>query len=110
VVYTGTHDNDTTLGWYTSLAPETRAHVDQLVEDGDSLPWSLIGAAAHSRARLAVFPMQDFLELGSSSRMNTPGTTKGNWAWRFQWDDLPRDLANRIRRLLVETGRIVGPE
>jgi 4-alpha-glucanotransferase len=83
VVYTGTHDNDTTLGWWRSLAEETRALVRaQLLDPQEDLPWALVRLALSSRARLAVFPAQDLLGLGSEARMNTPGEPVGNWTWR----------------------------
>ena len=85
VVYTGTHDNDTTIGWYASLDAGTRARVDAcLASTPGDMPGSLIRAAYASPAQLAVLPMQDLLGLGSESRMNTPGTGSGNWTWRFR--------------------------
>ncbi|MBS1146288.1 MAG: 4-alpha-glucanotransferase, partial [Proteobacteria bacterium] len=57
---------------------------------------AMITTVLHSRAALAVLPLQDVLHLGSEARMNTPGTDNGNWTWRFDWDDLPRDLASRL--------------
>ncbi len=106
VVYTGTHDNDTTMGWYAELDAGTRARVDAcLASTPGDMPGSLIRAAYASPARLAVLPMQDLLGLGTQARMNTPGTPSGNWTWRFNWDDLDADLAGRCRRLAVLSGR-----
>ena len=83
VVYTGTHDNDTTLGWYRSLDPPTTARVDFFLRAGAaSMPEPLIRAALGSVAQLAVLPVQDLLGLGSEARLNTPGTIRGNWQWR----------------------------
>ena len=83
VVYTGTHDNDTTAGWWSSLDEPTRERVRALLDDPDEpMPWALIRLAFASTARLAVVPAQDLLGLGSEARMNTPGTDVGNWSWR----------------------------
>ncbi len=107
VVYTGTHDNDTTLGWYFSLDAGTRARVDAcLASTPGDMPGSLIRAAYASPAQLAMLPMQDLLALGSEARMNMPGTATGNWTWRFSWGQLDTDLADRCRRLAVMSGRV----
>ncbi len=82
VIYTGTHDNDTTLGWLKSLAPGARGRLAPYADDSD-MPWSLIRLSIESQARLAIIPMQDLLSLGSEARFNTPGTTEGNWQWRM---------------------------
>ena len=108
VVYTGTHDNDTTLGWFESLPPAVRSAVlDYLGEPGVPMPWALVRSAFASVARLAMVPMQDLLGLGSAARMNAPGTTQGNWRWRFSWDQVPWDLAARLRHLVRLYGRTV---
>ena len=110
VVYTGTHDNDTTLGWFEGLDDATRAQIDEALGPAeDPMPWRLIRVAFESPALLAVVPMQDLLELGSESRMNLPGTADGNWKWRFDWSQLPADLAARVSALAGETGRILQP-
>jgi 4-alpha-glucanotransferase len=101
VVYTGTHDNDTTLGWYRSLDEDSRAYVDEVLGfPGEPMPWALIRAALASRAKLAMIPMQDVLDCDSEDRMNLPGTTEGNWTWRFQWDAVDDDLPARLRRMV----------
>ena len=107
VVYTGTHDNNTTVGWFESLSAESRAHVLEYLGVGTepSMPWPLIRAAFASVARLAVLPMQDVLELDAEHRMNMPGTTKGNWNWRFAWEQLPEGLADRLRKMVWMYGR-----
>jgi 4-alpha-glucanotransferase len=69
------------------------------------MPWPLIRAALASVARLAVLPMQDVLELGAEHRMNMPGTTKGNWSWRFAWEQLPDGLTDRLRKMVGMYGR-----
>ena len=98
VVYTGTHDNDTTLGWFEQLDPFARELVrERLGVASLEMPETLIEAAYGSRAQLAVVPMQDLLALGSEARMNTPGVAGGNWSWRFDWSWLPATLAERCR-------------
>lgn len=96
VVYTGTHDNDTTLSWYEELTAEERQHVyDYLGFPELPMPNSLIRSALASDARLAMLPMQDLLGLGKGHRMNTPGTMgNDNWRWRFAWSQVsPRAMA-----------------
>jgi 4-alpha-glucanotransferase len=106
VVYTGTHDNDTTCGWFTALPITARERVnDYLGSSTHAVPWSLIRAALMSVARLAVVPMQDFLELDGSYRMNTPGTAQGNWAWRFAWPQVTPQCAEKVRQLAQMYGR-----
>lgn len=106
VVYTGTHDNDTTLAWYNALPWKTQDYVrEYLGFPEESMPWPLIRAALASTARLAIVPLQDILGLGEGERMNTPGTTSGNWQWRFSWGQLERQAAERVRRLVELYGR-----
>jgi 4-alpha-glucanotransferase len=106
VVYTGTHDNDTTLGWYQSLPPETQQQVvEYLGYPGEEMPWPLIRSALASVACLAIVPMQDLLALGSDDRMNTPGTMDDNWRWRFDWQQVNDELALRVRCLVRQYGR-----
>jgi 4-alpha-glucanotransferase len=101
VVYTGTHDNDTSLSWYELLDEHTRRRMhDYLATKQDEpMPWPLIRTAFASVACLAVVPMQDVLSLGQGQRMNTPGTTEGNWSWRFNWQQLADDIAPRLKTL-----------
>ena len=106
VVYTGTHDNDTSLGWFNSLAPDTQHWVRGQLPDGGDMPWPLIACAVASPAERVIVPMQDWLGLGAEARMNTPGTIEHNWLWRFDWSDLPDDLAPRIRDLVAAHGRV----
>jgi len=106
VVYTGTHDNDTTLGWYESLDEGARTHVDDyLGRSEEPMPWPMIRAALASRADLAVIPMQDLMGLGGEHRMNRPGVPLGNWQWRFQWDELDDALPTRVADLVALYGR-----
>jgi 4-alpha-glucanotransferase len=115
VVYTGTHDNDTTLGWWRSLAPHERAnlqtYLQKIKHDGDAV-WAMIRAAERSVADTCILPMQDVLFLGSEARMNTPGVSKGNWSWRYAPDALHRDLAAQLAALMEMTDRdgYVAPE
>jgi 4-alpha-glucanotransferase len=106
VVYTGTHDNDTTVGWYRSLSPKQRRLVRSAVDgDGRHIAWSLITRAWEARPFLAVAPMQDLLGLGPEARMNTPGTTGGNWAWRMTPGAARRRLQQRLADLNRSTAR-----
>ena len=102
VVYTGTHDNDTTLGWYNSLDDTVRDYVDQCLAalPQKKMPWRLIEAALASTTLLAIIPMQDLLALGSEARMNTPGKIEDNWHWRFDWRQLPDNLVLEMAGLL----------
>lgn len=85
VVYTGTHDNATTLGWWWQLDQESRQRVEQTLGAGVQAPgWQLAELALNSQADLAIVPLQDLLELGDEARFNTPGTASGNWSWRLQ--------------------------
>ena len=109
VFYTGTHDNDTLRGWYGHLdAPVRSAVARALAVAEESLPRSLLRVALETRARLVVLPLQDILCLGSSARMNTPGTVEGNWRWRFEWPQLAPGLSERMRKLLQDTDRGVS--
>ncbi len=106
VAYTGTHDNDTTLGWWRSVPEDTRALVRSTLDDPrEDLPWALVRLAHSSRARLAVVPAQDLLGLGSEARMNTPGVRHGNWAWRAQEGALDTALATRLAEIVTTTDR-----
>ena len=75
------------------------------INDPDAVPDAMIDTVLTSRAALAVLPLQDVLRLGSEARMNTPGTDNGNWTWRFQWDELPSDLASNLLEQLQKAHR-----
>jgi 4-alpha-glucanotransferase len=108
VVYSGTHDNNTTVGWFESLTQEDRFRVcEYLGISANDMPWALIRNVLMSVSKLAVIPMQDILALGSDSRMNTPGVAEGNWRWRFKWEQLPDGLASRMRYLIELYGRAI---
>jgi len=102
VVYTGTHDNDTTIGWFNSLDPATRAATltylgrDETTVD---IAWDLMRLGLMSVANYAITPLQDILRLGSEARMNTPGRLGGNWAWRYAAEALSEELAHQLRQL-----------
>jgi len=102
VAYTGTHDNDTTLGWFESLVPEIQHKIMQHmgITQADQVCDSMIDATLSSAAQLAMIPLQDVLELGSTARMNTPGTDLGNWAWQADFSALTTELASRYRARL----------
>ena len=102
VVYTGTHDNDTTLGWWQSLSDGERA--SSRLDPADPA-WSLIEVAWGSRAALAVAPLQDVLSLGPEARMNLPGTEEGNWHWRYAAEQLTDGNARRLRELTESASR-----
>lgn len=109
VVYTGTHDNDTTLGWWRSLPQERQQAIAGQLNGADiNMPERLIHAALASPAHLAILPMQDLLGLGSEARMNTPGTTSGNWLWRMHEGDLEHLRADHLRASLQHHGRLPG--
>jgi 4-alpha-glucanotransferase len=109
VAYSGTHDNDTTLGWYRSLDRDTAQRVDYFLRaTAEAMPEALIRAALASVARLAVIPAQDLLGLDSAARLNTPGTVAGNWTWRLPPGALTTELAHHYRRLNGAFGRAPG--
>jgi 4-alpha-glucanotransferase len=106
VVYTGTHDNDTTRAWFASLTPEERAHVTAyLHSDGQHIVWDMIRAAEASVARIAVLPLQDPLELGGKARMNFPSKPENNWMWRCPPELLTPEVAARLAEMATLFGR-----
>ncbi len=117
-VYTGTHDNDTTVGWYKSVQKRARKHGGEkaarelafareyLGSDGREIHWDLIRAALASVADTALFPAQDLLGLDSRGRMNYPGTADGNWGWRMGAGALTPAIAQRLRGLTETYGRV----
>jgi 4-alpha-glucanotransferase len=99
VAYTGTHDNDTTLGWWAGLSESERRTVrDELGPSSGDIAWDLIAAGAASPADTFVVPVQDVLSLGSEARFNTPGLASGNWTWRLD-GPLSQELAARLHAL-----------
>jgi len=109
VIYSGTHDNDTTVGWFAAADEKTRDHIRRYFRvSGQEISWDFVRASYASVANLAVLPLQDLLSLGAEARFNTPGKSQGNWAWRYRASDLEglrsrsagylRELANLYRR------------
>lgn len=119
VVYTGTHDNDTTRGWFDGLDQDAQRHVVNTLgikagntngnggaSIADQVVDHLINSAMNTRASLCMIPLQDILHLGSDARMNTPGTCSGNWQWSFQWQQLERKIINTMRQQIEQAGRL----
>ncbi len=109
VVYPGTHDNDTTLGWYASADEKTRDHVRRYLRvSGAEIGWDFVRAAYASVGNLAIIPLQDLFSLGSEGRFNTPGEPAGNWQWRYEAGRLARlhaESAPYLRELAELCGR-----
>src|SRR5262249_35155228 len=106
IVYTGTHDNDTTCGWYAALTPKERQFLNGYLQVGvQDVPWDLVRLAWASVADYALAPIQDLLRLGSEARMNHPGRPTGNWAWRLMPDQLTEDVLDRLAELTEVYGR-----
>jgi 4-alpha-glucanotransferase len=101
VIYTGTHDNDTSLSWHQQLTIEQREQLSAYCfNSSHDIPWLLIEVAMASVGHMAIIPMQDFLALDGGHRMNTPGTTENNWTWTFSWQQIEPDLAKKIHKLV----------
>ncbi len=117
VVYTGTHDNDTTVGWFTSVAGEGSTRNSEQIErerefclrylstDGHEIHWDFIRTVLASVADAAIIPLQDLLGLGNEARMNLPNSTSGNWSWRYKTGALTHELAERLKHLTQVYGR-----
>lgn len=108
VVYTGTHDNDTTKGWFKDLPIEQQKNVNEYcnIADVKNISWDLIKLAYSSVSRVAIIPMQDFLGLGSESRMNTPSTIGNNWVWRLDKNLLTPGLSEKIKNICTFYNRL----
>jgi 4-alpha-glucanotransferase len=111
VIYTGTHDNDTTVGWWKSgTSDQERRAVESYVGQAeDGINWAFIRAAQASAANFSIVPVQDVLGLGSEARLNTPSVKTGNYLWRYQPGSLKRDLAERLASLAEVTDRLPQP-
>jgi 4-alpha-glucanotransferase len=111
VAYTGTHDNDTTRGWWESgVGERERAAVDAYLNPGpEGVVWPMIRVASSSVADICLFPMQDVLNLGSEARMNTPSKPEANWSWRCPEGVLTAELAQRLAAIAEVTDRDLSP-
>jgi 4-alpha-glucanotransferase len=106
VVYTGTHDNDTTAGWFATALPGTRSFAQRyLARSGDDIAHDLVRLAMSSVADTVIVPLQDVLGLGSEARMNVPGRPAGNWTWRFRWDMMGDHHLGDLRAMAEVYGR-----
>jgi 4-alpha-glucanotransferase len=115
VCYTGTHDNDTTVGWFLGTGEDTRTPEDVLATrkqalqltggTAETIHMNMIRLAFSSPATLAMAPMQDYLGLGSEARLNVPGTTLNNWRWRMREDQLDERLVESVKKMVVEASR-----
>jgi 4-alpha-glucanotransferase len=107
VVYTGTHDNDTAMGWFENASTEARRHaLAYMGTDGHDFAWDLIRLGSMSVGQTFIMPMQDLLSLGSEARMNFPSKASGNWRWRMFADAATPELAERLRSLTEVYGRL----
>ncbi|MBW4695278.1 MAG: 4-alpha-glucanotransferase [Lyngbya sp. HA4199-MV5] len=107
VVYTGTHDNDTTLGWFNQLSDYEKGNLVNYLGSisPDGIQWDLIRLALGSIANLAIIPLQDILGLGTEARMNFPSVAEGNWQWRYHAEALNGELSDRLKTLTKLFGR-----
>ncbi len=106
VAYTGTHDNDTVLGWWRGAGARERAFAGAYLACGEhDVHWAMIRACCNSVAHMAVFPMQDVLGLGGEHRMNVPGILGGNWAWRLRWDMVSGEHTRVLGLITAASGR-----
>lgn len=109
VVYAGTHDNDTAIGWFETLPDAERERVRRYLNVHEkNIPKALMRAALASVGNLAILTLQDILGLGPEARMNTPGVAKGNWQWRFSWEQVPEGTEEYLRDLMDLYGRASG--
>ncbi len=99
LVCTGTHDNDTTLGWLNSAKGKEKKMIQKYISETEKNLSKTIEMVFASTAKMAIIPMQDILGLGTEARMNTPGTPSGNWHWRFEWKQLKREQLKNLKDL-----------
>jgi len=105
-VYTGTHDNNTTVGWFQEADDDVRNQIiDYCFNSNEDMPWLFNKLALSSVGKVCIIPMQDLLGLNGEHRMNTPGTVDKNWQWKFSWDQLPSNLAQEIKITLEKYNR-----
>mgnify|MGYP001573688618 CR=1 FL=1 len=111
VCYSGTHDNDTTLGWWSSLPAAAQQTVRTLLGSPlSNMPGDFIDIVWDSPAPLAIVPMQDLLALGSEARTNVPGVAENNWRWKFRWDQILPDFSARLHEHLHRAGRLCSAD
>jgi 4-alpha-glucanotransferase len=111
VVYTGTHDNETTVGWYQNASIQEKDHVRRyMASDGHDIAWDMIRLAFASAADMAVIPLQDHMKLDNVARMNFPGKASGYWQWRFTPDMLTGEIQKRLVELTELYGRLPETE
>lgn len=108
VVYTGTHDNDTTMGWYQTVGEHDRSFAKKYlnIKDDEDMVWNFIRAAIASVSDIAIIPMQDYLSLGSEARINIPSTLGNNWKWRMIKGQTDKELAEKICKMCKLYGRV----
>lgn len=108
VVYTGTHDNDTTMGWYQTVGEHDRSFAKKYlnIKDDEDMVWNFIRAAIASVSDIAIIPMQDYLSLGSEARINVPSTLGNNWKWRMIKGQTDKELAEKICKMCKLYGRV----
>jgi 4-alpha-glucanotransferase len=108
VAYTGTHDNDTSVGWWNSLPDHQKSFAQQYLScDGQNIQWDMMRALSNSKTNTAIYPMQDVLGLPNTCRMNYPGLPEGNWEWRFTWGQIQLEQTDAMLRMSVEHSRVV---
>jgi 4-alpha-glucanotransferase len=108
IAYTGTHDNDTSLGWWKTVSDRERSFaMSYLNSDGEEIHQHMMRAISASVANIVIFPMQDVLGLSSEDRMNFPGKPMGNWEWRFSWEQVGTEQTQELAKMAVEHGRSV---
>lgn len=106
IAYTGTHDNDTTLGWWNNVSDREKAFAKQyLHSDGQNIQWDMMRAISDSVANIVIFPMQDVLGLSTNSRMNCPGQSTASWEWRFFWEQLKPWHTQALAKISLENDR-----
>lgn len=108
VAYTGTHDNDTSVGWWNAARDHEKSFAQRYLNfDGNEINWQMISILSASAANTVIYPLQDIIGLNSEHRMNMPGTSEGNWAWRFSWGQLQPWHTDRLRELSLRHGRSI---
>jgi 4-alpha-glucanotransferase len=107
IAYTGTHDNDTSVGWWSALPEREKAFARRyLGTDGETINWAMMGALSKSAANIVIFPMQDVLGLSGEHRMNLPGKPEGNWEWRFSWSQIRPEHTRALAEMAAANGRV----